>query len=101
VVGHQVDDHLQAARVHVGQQRVEVAQRAEARIDVAVVGDVVAEVGHRRRIERAQPDRIDAEPHQVVEPPADAGQVADAVAVAVLERAGIDLVDHTVPPPRV
>ena len=29
-------------------QLVEVRERAEDRVDVAVVGDVVAEVGHRR-----------------------------------------------------
>ena len=37
-------------------QPVEVRERAEQRVDVAVVGDVVAEVGHRRRIDRREPD---------------------------------------------
>jgi hypothetical protein len=36
----------------------------------------------------------------VVEPPKDAAQVADAVAVAVRERARIDLVDGAALPPR-
>ena len=46
-------------------QRVEVGQRAEQRVDVAVVGDVVAAVGHRRGVERREPDRVDAEVAQV------------------------------------
>ena len=42
---------------------------------------------------------VDAERGDVVEPPHDAGQVADAVAVAVLKGARIDLIDHPAAPP--
>ena len=94
VVGHQVDDHLQAQLVGPLQQRVEVGQRPEDRVDVAVVGDVVAGVGLRGLVERRQPDGVDAELGQRAQPAGDAGQVADAVAVGVRERARIDLVDH-------
>ena len=41
VVGHQVDDHLQPEVVGGGEQHVGVGQRAEQRVDLAVVGDVV------------------------------------------------------------
>ena len=51
---------------------VEVGERAEQRVDVAVVGDVVAEVAHRRPEDRRQPDGVDAEPGEVVEPRRDA-----------------------------
>ena len=43
--------------------------------------------------------RVDAEPGEIVEPLANALQVADAVAVRVLEGARIDLVDDAVLPP--
>ena len=46
VVGHDVDDDLDV-RVRVLDQPVEVGQRAEPGIDVAVVGDVVAAVSQR------------------------------------------------------
>ena len=42
--------------------RSKSAERAEQRIDVAIVGDVVAEVRHRRGIDRRNPDRVDAQP---------------------------------------
>jgi hypothetical protein len=61
VAQHQVDQHLEAQRVRGGHERVQVGQRAEARVDVAVVGDVVAEVAHRRRKEGRDPDRVGAE----------------------------------------
>src|SRR5690606_28932803 len=67
--------------------------------DAAVVGDVVAEVGHRRGLEGGQPDGVDAEPRQVVEAPADALEIADAVPVRVLVGARIDLVHDAVSPP--
>ena len=73
VVGHPVDHDPDAARVAGGDQRVEVRERAEDRVDVAVVGDVVAEVGHRRGVERRQPDRLHAERVEVVEVRGDAG----------------------------
>ena len=53
-------------------RRVEGREVAEERVDVAVVGHVVAEVGHRRAVDRRQPERVDPEPPQVVEAPADA-----------------------------
>ena len=81
VVGHQVDDDLQPAGVGGGDQRVEVRERAEQRIDVAVVADVVAEVRHGRGIERREPDGVDAELGEVVQPRV-IPRVADAVAVA-------------------
>ena len=65
VVGHQVDDHLEAEGVGRGDQRVGVGERAEERVDVAVVGDVVAVVVLRRGVERRDPERVDAEVAQV------------------------------------
>ena len=80
-------------------RRVEGREVAEERVDVAVVGDVVAEVRHRRAVDRRQPERVDAEPLQVVQPRAHALEVADAVARGVGERARIDLVDDGLLPP--
>ncbi len=87
VVDHEVEDQLDPARVGAGQQRVEVGEGAERRIDVAVVGDVVAGVVLRRRIDGGEPDHVNAEGGDVVEPRRDAGQVADAVPVGVGEAA--------------
>src|SRR5262249_5082665 len=59
-------------------------------------GDVVAVVAERRRIEGQQPQGIDAEPLQIIEPPGQARKVADAVVVAVEEGADVRLVDDGV-----
>ena len=65
-----------------GEQAVEGLEVAEQRVDVGVVGDVVAEVGHRGAVERRQPDRRDTQRAHVVEVRRDAVEVADAVTVA-------------------
>ena len=101
VVGHEIQDHLQAPRMGDGQQSVEVLERPEQRIDGAVIGHVVTEIDHRRGIDRRDPDRIDAEHGEIVEPQLDTLQVANPVAVRVLKGARVDLVDHALLPPRV
>jgi hypothetical protein len=99
VVGDEVDDQLDVVGVQFGNHLVEVGERAQARIDVAVVVDVVAAVGECGRVERAEPNRVDAERSEVADSGGDAGQVPDAVAVGIEEAARVDLVDHGLPPP--
>ena len=100
VVGYQVHQNPQSSPVGVDDQVVEVGKGAEAGVDVAVVGDVVAPVGHGRRVERGDPDEVDTQVNQVAEPAADSGQVADAVGVRVGERTDVDLVSDGAMPPR-
>ena len=99
VVRDVVEDQPQAEPARLGGERVEVRERAEDRVDVAVIADVVAEVGHRRGVDRRQPDAVHAEPAQVLQAGAQPRQVPDPVAVGVLEGAGIDLVDDAALPP--
>ena len=84
--------------MRLGDQAIEVVERPEDRVDRVVVGHVVADVEAGRRVDRRQPDRIDAERPlgavvEVVELVDQARQVADAVVVGVRERARVDLVD--------
>jgi hypothetical protein len=99
VVDHEVHDEPHAASVDGCEQGVELLERAELRVDVLVVADVVPVVGVRRAEDRGQPDHVDAEPFEVVESPANAAQVADTVPVGVLETARVHLVDDGVLPP--
>jgi hypothetical protein len=90
----------QPALVRGGDQVVGILQRAEARVDVGVVGDVIAPVGERRGVDGRQPDGIGAQIGDVVQALRDALQVPLPVAVGVLKGARIDLVDDRVAPPR-
>ena len=99
VVRDDVDDDPNAERVRLGDERVCVRQRAEDRVDVPVIGDVVTRVRHRRRVPRVEPDRVDAEPSQVGQVRAHAGEIADPVPVPVGEAAHVQLVDGGAAPP--
>ena len=96
VVDHQLGDHPHAARVRRGDEALDIGERAVVRMHAAVVADVVAVVEPRRRIERQQPDRVDAEIGDVVELGDQAGEIADAVVVGVKERFDVQLIDDRV-----
>jgi hypothetical protein len=80
--------------VRLVEELVDVGEGAEGGVDVLVVADVVAVVVLRTRVDGGEPDDVDAQRLQVVEPVDDASQVTDSVTVGVLEAARVDLVDH-------
>ena len=61
VVDDQLGEHADAARVRRVEEALEVVERAVDRVDRRVVGDVVAVVAERRRVEGQQPEAGDAE----------------------------------------
>jgi hypothetical protein len=79
VVGHEVRDDPEAQLVSAAQHRVEVVERAEEGIHVAIVGDVVARVLLRAGHEGGQPDDVDAEAREAVQSVGDPREVADAI----------------------
>ena len=72
----------------IDQSAVEVTQRAEHRVNVPIVRNIIAVIQHWRREERRDPDRIHADRSDVGQPVDDAWQVSDAVAVACPETTG-------------
>src|ERR1051325_2215 len=101
MVGNEIQDQLDFPRMRFPNQEIEVVQSAEQRMNPDVIRHIVAEVLHRRRIDRREPNRIDAEPAQIIEPCDQATQIAHAVAIAVHERAWVDLVDNAALPPQI
>src|SRR5689334_17892154 len=101
VVDDEIDQHADAAALGLSHELDEVAARAEPRIDAVVVRNVVAVVAARRRLEGREPHRVDAERLEVVEPPAQALEVAAAVAACVEERLDVEAVDDRVLVPEV
>jgi hypothetical protein len=81
---------------------LEVLDRPVVGVDRVEVGDVVAAVAQRARIERQQPDAVDAQPLQVVELVAQPAEVARPVVVPVEERPEVDFIeDRSLEPQRV
>src|SRR5262249_43399314 len=101
VVGHEIEQHRDLTPGRRRDQRVDVLERSQNRLDSRVVGDVVAPVGVGRDRDRVEPDAVDTQPCEMVEPLDDPPEVADAVAVRVGVRAWVDLVEDAFFPPTV
>lgn len=52
MIGNKIENDFNAALTSFVQKGVEIGERPEHRINVAVVRDVVTEIRHRRRIDR-------------------------------------------------
>ena len=99
VVDNEVHDELDAGFMCRIEKRVEVRHRAEVLHDGAVVGDVIAIVVVGGLVDRGEPDDVDAELLEIRDAARDTRQVADAIAVRILEAARIDLIDDGLFPP--
>jgi hypothetical protein len=96
---HLVDHYLQPEPMGLGQQLVEILQRAEQWIDIPIVSDVIAEIGHRRLEEGCNPDGVHAQAGHVIESVDDTRQVTYPTAIGIKKTARIDLIgDSTAPP---
>lgn len=78
---------------------VKVCDGAKARIDAAVISDIVAKIGHRGWVDGREPDGIDAKRAccsviEIIESRDNPWQIANAIAIGVLETPGIDLVHN-------
>ena len=96
---HLIDDDLEPETMGLRHHLVEIVQRPELRIDIAIIRDVIAHVRLRRLEEGRQPDRVDTEKGDMAKPLRDAFQVADAAGRRILKRARIDLIDRGAAPP--
>jgi len=96
VVDDELDHDLHVAGVSFVEKLLEVCDGAVGRVDVGVVGDVVAVIAERRGEEGEQPEAGDAEILEVIELGDEALEVANAIGVGVRERADVNLVDDRV-----
>ena len=96
VVDDQFRNDAQTPAMRFADKMTKILTRSVSRIDVVIIGDVIAVVAHRRWIERQQPDCIDAELLNVVELLGQSTKVADPVIVRIEERLDVELVDDRV-----
>jgi len=96
VVDDQLGDHPQATFVRLGDEALGVGHGPVVAVHAAVFGDVVTVIAAWRRVERQQPDGVDAEFGDVVEFGDQAGKVADPVIVGVEKRFDVNLIDHRI-----
>ena len=92
MVGNEVHQQLDIPAVRLGQQAIEVGERSIHRVDREIVGHVVAEIDHRRAVNRRKPNRVDTQMAKIIELGDHAGQIADAIAIGIEKRAHVHLI---------
>src|ERR1700759_5334188 len=99
-IGGMVDDQLgndaQPTAMGFRDEQFEVLAGAVLRVDVVIIGDVVAVILTRRWVERQQPDGVDPEILDVIQLSGETGEVTNAVIITIEERAYVYLVDDRV-----
>src|SRR5579862_5317318 len=85
--------------MRLGDQPVEIRKIAEHRRNVAIIRNVISEIRHRRRVNRRNPNRVDAKTHHMVETSNDSPKIPDSIAVGILKRPRINLIDDAALPP--
>ena len=99
VVQHKFNNDANVALMSCIKEGFEIIERSVAGMDGIVVGDVIAVVAKRRRKERHEPERVNAELFQVVKALRETNEVANAIAIAVLKRPNVHLVNNGISVP--
>src|SRR5437763_16630000 len=96
VVDDELGEHADVARVRFVDEAAEVVERSVDRVDRRVVRDVIPIVFERRGIKGKQPQAVDAEVLEIRQLLRQAGEIADPVAIAVVESTYVYFVDECV-----
>src|SRR3954447_4741877 len=101
VIDDQIHDDPNADLVGMVHEVDEIAERAELRMDRVIVGDVVPVVPIGRLIKRLQPEARNSQAGEIIEPPRQSGEVADAVRVGVDVLLDVETVDDRILVPEI
>src|SRR2546427_7555486 len=101
MIGHIVQDELEATLVRLLKQGVQVCQGSEERMHIAVIANIITEIGHGRRVDGRKPDGINTEPAQIVQLAADTREVSYPISIAIEKTPRVNLINHARLPPGV
>ena len=99
MIEHQFGYHPEPTPVSSTKKLFELAEGVVVRVDVIVIGDVIAVIALGGRIEREQPERRDTELLQVVKLAGQPTEVANAVCVGIGKGLDVYLINDGVPVP--
>ena len=99
MVRHDVNENSDVVSVKLFDHLIEFVERADPRVNLHVVVNVVAAIGKGRWVEGAKPNSVYSEGCEVVDPRDDALEISNAVTIVVSEASRVNLVNHSIPPP--
>lgn len=81
------------------QQFLEIIHCAKFVMDTSVIGYIITEIFHRWRKDWAQPNAIYTQKIEVLQALGDTTYITNTIAIAILKRSGIDLIEICMLPP--
>src|SRR3982750_4442141 len=96
MINDQLGDDPQSALMRGVEKRLKIFERSVVRVDIEIIGDVVAVVAQWRWIKGQEPDGVNAELLKIIELLDQPAKIADAVAVAVMECFDVQLINDRV-----
>ena len=100
MIHHQIHYDLEMMGMCFCQQMIKVLHGSEFRHNIAIIGDVISVVVIGRPINGGKPQHIHPQLFQIGQSLCNPVQIADSVPIRILKRAGINLVNHRLFPPR-
>ena len=99
VVDDEIHEDIHIALLCLGNQLIHIVHRAEARVDIVIIGNIIALIRERRAVDRREPDDVDTELLEIIQFADNALQITDAVAVRVTEALRVNLIGYFFLPP--
>jgi hypothetical protein len=93
VVKHYLSYDAQAAGIGFSQEKPEIPYRPVYGLNIGVVGNIVAIVFERRRVEREKPDGSNPQVLKIIELLGYTRKITDTISITVAESTGMKLVD--------
>jgi DNA-binding response OmpR family regulator len=78
---------------------ITISRCAKAWINIGIIADVISKIGIRCGGEGRKPNGVYSQFAQVIQPGNDLWQIANAIAIWICKRAGIDLINDAIAPP--
>jgi hypothetical protein len=85
VVGNEIQNESEPSPMRLGDQSVEIREVPEDPRHIAIICDVISKIRHGRRINRRNPDSVDAKGYNMIQAPNNPREIADSIPIAILK----------------
>ena len=99
VIDDEIHQDVHIAFLGLSNQTVHIVHGTEARVDIIIIGNIVALICERRAVDRREPDNVDTEVFEVIEFADNARKITNAVSVRITEAFWVDLIGCFFVPP--
>jgi hypothetical protein len=85
VIGNEIQNESEPSPMRLGNQSVEIREAPEDPRHIAIICDVISKIRHGRRINRRNPDSVDAKGYNMIQAPNNPREIADSIPIAILK----------------